>query len=42
MGAEALVLGCTHFPYVMESVKKNLSIPIINPSDEMLEFLINK
>lgn len=42
MGAEALVLGCTHFPYIIESVKKNLSIPIINPSDKMLEVLINQ
>jgi len=42
MGAEALVLGCTHFPYIIESVKKNLSIPIINPSDKMLEVLIRK
>lgn len=42
MGSEALVLGCTHFPYMIDSIKKDLTIPIINPSDEMLEILLNE
>ncbi|HHY14233.1 MAG TPA: Asp/Glu racemase, partial [Thermoanaerobacterales bacterium] len=35
---EALVLGCTHFPYL----KENLSIPfeIIDPSEKMLETIL--
>lgn len=36
---EAFILGCTHFPFIMEQLKKDISVPIINPSDKMLELL---
>ena len=38
-GAEALLLGCTHFPYVMEGLKKVTDIPLIDPSKEMLDIV---
>ena len=34
-GCEALILGCTHFPYLREEVDKLCSIPVIDPADEM-------
>ena len=39
MGAEAIILGCTHFPYVMHSIKKITNIPLIDPSKKMLYIL---
>lgn len=39
-GAEALVLGCTHFPYFKEELEKLTSLPIIDPADEMFEALL--
>ena len=32
---EALILGCTHFPYLREELDKFCSMPIIDPADEM-------
>lgn len=34
-GCEALILGCTHFPYIREELDKLCSIPVIDPADEM-------
>jgi glutamate racemase len=39
MHAEVLILGCTHFPYVLEQIKDSVSIPIIDPGQRMLELL---
>ncbi len=39
-GAEALVLGCTHFPYIKEEIEKLTDLPIIDPADEMFEALL--
>lgn len=39
LGADALILGCTHFPYVLDSLKKITDIPLIEPSYEMLNKL---
>ena len=39
-GAEALVLGCTHFPYIKEEIDKLTDLPIIDPADEMFEALL--
>ncbi|MGN0161936.1 MAG: Asp/Glu/hydantoin racemase [Lachnospiraceae bacterium] len=36
---EAIVLGCTHFPYIMEEMKKRTSIPIIDPAEVMYSIL---
>lgn len=38
-GAEALVLGCTHFPYFKEALSARTALPLIDPADEMLRLL---
>lgn len=38
-GAEAILLGCTHFPYIYEELIKFSKIPIIEPSKKMIELL---
>ncbi len=38
-GAEALVLGCTHFPYLKEALAARTTLPIIDPAEEMLDLL---
>lgn len=35
-GMEALVLGCTHFPYFKEALAARTSLPLIDPASEML------
>lgn len=37
---EALVLGCTHLPYLLPVLSKEVNIPIIDPSEKMLEQLL--
>lgn len=37
--AQALLLGCTHFPYLAEELGKLTSLPLIDPSDEMFTAL---
>ena len=39
-GAEAIILGCTHFPYLRQEFQKNCSLPLIDPADMMYEELI--
>lgn len=41
MGCQALILGCTHFPYIEKEVCKNVSIKVIEPSRQMLDILHN-
>lgn len=36
---EAILLGCTHFPYLLKELKELSNIPIIEPSKRMLELL---
>ena len=38
-GMEALLLGCTHFPYFKEALARRTSLPLIDPAREMLELL---
>lgn len=38
-GAEAIVLGCTHFPYFKEELAKLTALPLIDPADCMYESL---
>lgn len=40
-GCEALVLGCTHFPYLRAELQKSCRIPLIDPADEMFESMIH-
>ena len=39
LGAEALVLGCTHFPYFKEALLRQITLPVIDPAEEMLRLL---
>lgn len=39
LGAEALVLGCTHFPYFKEALLRQIHLPVIDPAEEMLRLL---
>lgn len=36
-GMEALVLGCTHFPYFREALSRRTSLPLIDPAEEMVQ-----
>jgi len=38
-GAEALVLGCTHFPYFKDALATRCALPLIDPSTEMLQLI---
>lgn len=40
MKVDSIILGCTHFPYICEALKKYTSIPIIDPAELMYEMLI--
>jgi glutamate racemase len=39
LGPEALILGCTHFPYIAEEIAKICPLPLIDPSGRMLALL---
>ena len=41
-GAEAIVLGCTHFPYIREELAKLTDLPLIDPADKMYAALTDK
>lgn len=38
-GMEALLLGCTHFPYFKEALARRTSLPLIDPAEEMVRRL---
>lgn len=38
-GANAILLGCTHFPYIYDELIKVSDLPIVEPSKKMLELL---
>lgn len=38
-GMEALLLGCTHFPYFKEALARRTSLPLIDPAAKMLGLL---
>ena len=40
-GAEAIVLGCTHFPYIRDELAKLTKLPLIDPADEMFEAMLS-
>ena len=42
LGADAVVLGCTHFPYLKEAAAALTELPIIDPADIMYEILKNR
>lgn len=39
MEADALIFGCTHFPYILKQVKDSINVPTIDPGQRMLEML---
>lgn len=39
-GMEALILGCTHFPYFKEALAQRTALPLIDPADEMIRLLL--
>lgn len=39
-GMEALLLGCTHFPYFKEALARRTGLPLIDPAEEMLSLLL--
>lgn len=40
-GAEAVILGCTHFPYFAEALAELSPLPVIDPADIMLAELLS-
>ncbi len=38
-GMDALILGCTHFPYFKEALSRRTTLPLIDPADEMVRLL---
>lgn len=38
-GAEALLLGCTHFPYLKAALAERTALPILDPAEEMVRLL---
>ncbi len=39
-GAEAVVLGCTHFPYVKQALGKRTSLPVLDPAERLAELVL--
>lgn len=39
-GAEAVVLGCTHFPYVREALQSRTSLPVLDPAERLAELVL--
>ena len=39
-GAEAVVLGCTHFPYVKEALQARTALPVLDPADRLAELVL--
>lgn len=39
-GAEAVVLGCTHFPYVKEALERRTSLPVLDPAERLAELVL--
>lgn len=40
LGIDALILGCTHFPYLHNELVKHTNIPIIDPAELMYRLLM--
>ena len=39
-GCEALVLGCTHFPYLTDALRAYTPLPLLDPAEEMVRQLM--
>lgn len=40
IGADAIILGCTHFPYLKHELGKLTPLPIVDPAELMYEMII--
>ena len=40
-GAEAIVLGCTHFPFFRDELAGLTELPVIDPADKMFDALLS-
>jgi len=38
--AEAVVLGCTHFPYIREALQKRTVLPVLDPGERLAELVL--
>lgn len=38
-GCEAMILGCTHFPYFKDALAARIDLPIIDPDEDMIRRL---
>ena len=38
---DSILLGCTHYPYIKEELKKHTELKIIDPTEEMLKKLMS-
>lgn len=41
-GAQAVVLGCTHFPYVKEALERRTALPVLDPADRLAELALGE
>ena len=39
-GMEALLLGCTHFPYFKEALATRTELPLLDPAEEMVRLIL--
>lgn len=39
-GAEAVVLGCTHFPYIKEALQAGTALPVLDPAERLAELVL--
>lgn len=39
-GAEAVVLGCTHFPYVKAALQRRTALPVLDPAERLAELVL--
>ena len=42
IGLDALILGCTHFPYIADEIAGIFPLPIIDPNYRMLTMLVER
>ena len=40
--ADVIILGCTHFPYFAEALKKQVDIEVFDPCDEMIRMVMER
>ena len=41
-GCEAIILGCTHFPYIKDEITKLTGLEVIDPADMMFDALLRR